>query len=330
MNETHRRHQESLTLALGPLAPLLEDERVGEVLVNPNGEIWVDTYDQGIEAVGEALPAEKTQALLRTTAGQLDLVLNQRTPVLEGLMPHWGFRIEGVLPPVAPGPCLAIRKPTTNIFPITDYLQSAEALEKPEPLERPTEDFALSLSWALGARRNVLVVGATSSAKTSFLNSYLQLLADFGSGSERIFVLEDTPEIQCPLANTVQLTTTPDVSLTHLVRIALRMRPDRIFVGEVRGPEALPMLKAWNTGHEGGAATLHANSCLDGLYRLEELIREAGSEPQREMIARSIHFVVFLERTGPSRRSVVEMQHVLGVRDGDYHLLPVERSPSDS
>lgn len=322
---TKDRHRSALESALGPLAVYLADAGVGEVMVNPSGGVWTDTYAEGMVDTGLCLAAAERRRLLGLIAGQLGVVIDARRPVLEGLLPDWNYRLEGVLPPVAAGPCLAIRKPTLKIFPLAAYLTPPDAADGGEGEALPTRGFEPVLLWALAERKNILISGATSSAKTSFLNSLLQCLEKLGPASERIILLEDTAEIQCPMRNRVELCTTPGLDLATLVRIALRLRPDRIFIGEVRGPEALPMLKAWNTGHRGGAATVHANSARQSLYRLEELIAEGGSLPQRAMLARAVDLVVFLERSGPGERSVREIQHVLGLEGGDYRLQKVTR-----
>jgi type IV secretion system protein VirB11 len=201
-----------------------------------------------------------------------------------------GERFEGLLPPVATGPCFSIRKPAARIYTLADYV--ADGLM--------TAEVARQLSLGVVERRNILVAGGTSSGKTTLANA---LLAELAPRGERVILIEDTRELQCAAADTVALRTRRGVvSLADLVRSTLRLRPDRIIVGEVRGPEALDLLKAWNTGHPGGIATVHANSARSSLYRLEQLIQEAVVTVPRRLIADAIDLIVFIEGRGTARR----------------------------
>jgi P-type conjugative transfer ATPase TrbB len=231
------------------------------------------------------------------------------------LPPHGegaGERFEGVLPPVSQAPCFSIRKPAARIYTLLDYvndgIMSAEA--------------ARLLSLAVVERKNILVAGGTSSGKTTLANA---LLAEMAHLDERVILIEDTRELQCAAPDVVALRTRAGtVSMADLVRSTLRLRPDRIIIGEVRGKEALDMLKAWNTGHPGGIATVHANSALSALYRLEQLVQEAVVTVPRRLIADAIDMVVFLGGRGSSRR----LETILTVAGldarGDYATAPVD------
>jgi type IV secretion system protein VirB11 len=182
---------------------------------------------------------------------------------------------------------------------------------------------AKALALAVTERKNILVVGGTSSGKTTLVNA---LLAEVAGLDERVIILEDTRELRCPAADCVALRTKPGVaSLADLVRSTLRLRPDRIVVGEVRGPEALDMLKAWNTGHPGGITTVHANSAHAGLYRLEQLVQEAVVTVPRELIVEAIDIVVFLAGRGPSRRVETILEVMSLDAEAEYVLRPVGR-----
>ncbi len=180
-----------------------------------------------------------------------------------------------------------------------------------------------ALGRAVRDRRTIVVVGGTSSGKTTLVNA---LLAEVASLDERVVILEDTRELRCAAADVVALRTKPGVaSLADLVRSTLRLRPDRIVVGEVRGPEALDMLKAWNTGHPGGITTVHANSPLSALYRLEQLVQEAVVTVPRDLIAQAIELLVFLDGRGTNRR-VTAILELTGIDDdGDYVLKPLDK-----
>jgi type IV secretion system protein VirB11 len=226
-------------------------------------------------------------------------------------LPEGGERFEGLLPPVAPAPCFAVRKPARVLYRLADYL--AARIVTPAQAE--------ALRAAVATRRNIVVVGGTSSGKTTLVNALLAEVADRG---DRVVLIEDTRELHCAAEDSVSLRTKPGVaSLADLVRSTLRLRPDRIVVGEVRGPEALDMLKAWNTGHPGGLTTLHANSARAGLYRLEQLIQEAVVTVPRRLIAEAIDVVVFVQGRGAGRRveTVAALDGLTG--DGDYRLVPL-------
>jgi type IV secretion system protein VirB11 len=179
------------------------------------------------------------------------------------------------------------------------------------------------LALSVRERKNILVVGGTSSGKTTLVNALLAEIADL---DERVVILEDTRELKCAAADCVALRTKPGVAtLGDLVRSTLRLRPDRIIVGEVRGPEALDMLKAWNTGHPGGITTVHANSAAAGLLRLEQLVQEAVVTVPRDLIVQAIDIVAFLEGRGANRRLETLLEVATLDADGDYVLKPLGR-----
>jgi type IV secretion system protein VirB11 len=220
-----------------------------------------------------------------------------------------GERFEGILPPVATAPCFAIRKPAARIHSLGDYV--ADGIM--------SRDVAELLRQAVLHRANIVVAGGTSSGKTTLANALLNEMAEI---DERIVIIEDTRELQCPAADTVALRTRAGhVTIGDLVRSTLRLRPDRIIVGEVRGPEALDMLKAWNTGHPGGIATVHANSATAALHRLESLVQEAVVTVPRRLIAEAIDLVVFISGRGLARRVAAAVQlDGLDGASGEYRL----------
>ena len=253
----------------------------------------------------------EAERIIRLVASHMRGEVHDGAPIVSAELPETGERFEGLLPPVAPAPCFAIRKPAGRIFELKDYVEAGIAT----PLQ------AKALSEAVVDQRNILVIGGTSSGKTTLVNA---LLAEVAETGDRVIILEDTRELQCAAQDVVSLRTKPGIaSLTDLVRSTLRLRPDRIIVGEVRGPEALDMLKAWNTGHPGGIATLHANSGHGGLYRLEQLIQEAVVSVPRRLIANAIDVVVFIEGRGAARK-IRTISEVEGLdANGDYRLVPL-------
>jgi P-type conjugative transfer ATPase TrbB len=279
--------------ALGPaLAAALADPSVAEILVNADGAIWIDRAGEGLKATGAHMAAHDREAAIRLLAHAAGETVGPDQPLLSASLPGSAARVQAVLPPLATGPVLAIRQRPARIHTLDDYVEAGIAA--------PGQSAALR--GALAARRNIIVAGGAGSGKTTLLNA---LLAEPCMASGRLIVLEDTPELQVSGANTVQLLTRradPHVTLRDLVQVALRLRPDRIIVGEVRDGAALDVLKAWNTGHPGGLLTLHANSAQDACLRLEDLCLEAQAASPRRLIASAVDLIVFIARTASGRR----------------------------
>jgi P-type conjugative transfer ATPase TrbB len=321
------RRRAMLRTAMGPgIAAALADPRVIEIMVNPDGALRVDVLGEGRVETGLSLPPEQVERIIRLVASHARAEIHNDAPIISSeLPPHAegraGERFEGILPPVATGPCFSIRKPAERLYRLIDYV--ADGLMSP--------DAARILSLAVVERRNVLVAGGTSSGKTTLANA---LLAEMAGLDERVILIEDTRELQSPAADTVALRTRPGmVSMADLVRSTLRLRPDRIVVGEVRGPEALDMLKAWNTGHPGGIATVHANSGPAALTRIEQLVQEAVITVPRRLIAEAIDIIVFISGRGLQRR-IASIARLTGVDPdgGGYGLvdiLPAVLIPGD-
>jgi len=315
---TERRHPESrarertmLRSAFGPvIAAALDDPDVIEVMVNPDGRLWLDRQREGRVFTGERMGAPETERVIRLVANHIRVEVTRDAPVVSAELPGTGERFEGVLPPVATGPCFAIRKSAGGVIALCDYVASGVM----------TDAQADALRGAVTTHANVLIVGGTSSGKTTLANA---LLAEIAATGDRIVILEDTRELVCATDDVVALRTRPGaVSLADLVRSTLRLRPDRIIIGEVRGGEALDMLKAWNTGHPGGVATLHANSARGALTRLEQLVQEAVVTVPRALIAEAIDVVVFINGRGAARR-VETIARVEGLQAGDYALTEI-------
>jgi type IV secretion system protein VirB11 len=309
------RRRSMLRTAMGSeIANAMADPAVIEVMVNPDGALRLDRLGEGRIDTGKRLNASEVERIIRLVASHIRLEVHAASPIVSAELPESGERFEGLLPPVSPAPCFSIRKPAAKIYTLADYVSDGLMLAT----------LADALKRAVRERKNILIAGGTSSGKTTLANA---LLAEIATRDERVIILEDTRELQCAAPDCVNLRTKPGVaSLTALVRSTLRLRPDRIIVGEVRGGEALDMLKAWNTGHPGGIATIHANSARAALYRLEQLIQENVSTVPRHLIADAIHKVAFLEGRGTASRleSLVE---VLGLSsDGGYLLKDISSS----
>lgn len=301
-----------LRTAFGPtIAAALADPTVIEVIVNPDGKLWIDRATQGRQDTGERVGSAEAERIIRLVAAHVRREVHDKAPIVSAELPESGERFEGVMPPLSPAPCFAVRKPAEVLYRLADYVTAR--------IISPRQAQALALS--VRERKNILVVGGTSSGKTTLVNA---LLAEIAELNERVVILEDTRELRCAAADSVSLRTKPGVAtLGDLVRSTLRLRPDRIIIGEVRGPEALDMLKAWNTGHPGGVTTVHANSARDGLYRLEQLVQEAVVTVPRDLIVQTVDVVVFLQGRGANRHveTLVELSSL--DEDGDYLLKPL-------
>lgn len=300
------RRRAMLKTAMGPaIAEALSDAAVIEVMVNPDGRLWIDRLGEGRSDAGLRIHPSETERIIRLVASHVRAEVHADNPIVSAELPL-GERFEGVLPPVSPAPCFAIRKPAAKIFTLTDYVRTQIMV----PIQ------ADALRQAVRERKNILVAGGTSSGKTTLANA---LLAEIADCDERVILIEDTRELQCAAQDCVALRTRPGaVSLADLVRSTLRLRPDRIIVGEVRGAEALDMLKAWNTGHPGGIATVHANSARSALYRIEQLVQESVNVIPRRLIADAIDMIVFIAGRGSARR-IETIAEVSGLdQHGDY------------
>jgi type IV secretion system protein VirB11 len=308
-SESQGRRRAMLRTAMGPaIAEALADPIVIEIMVNPDGSLRLDRLGEGRIDTGVRLEPAEVERIIRLVASHIRVEVHAGNPVISAELPDTGERFEGLLPPVSAAPCFAIRKPAAKVYTLADYL--TDRILTPVQTE--------CLRRAVVERRNILIAGGTSSGKTTLANA---LLAEMANLDERIILIEDTRELQCAAEDCVALRTKAGVvTMAHLVRSTLRLRPDRIIIGEVRGGEALDMLKAWNTGHPGGIATIHANSAHAALYRLEQLIQESVISVPRKMIAETIDLVVFIQGRGLARR-IEAIAEVTGVNgDGDYQI----------
>jgi type IV secretion system protein VirB11 len=302
------RRTRMLRTAMGPhIAKALEDRDVVEILLNPDGTLWLDRLSSGRAPTGISIPPADAERIIRLVATHVRAEVHYNAPILSAELPETGERFEGVLPPVVRAPAFAIRKRASNVISLGEYVADGVL----------TDVQANVLREAVRGRKNILIAGGTSTGKTTLANALLQVIAGTG---DRVVVIEDTVELQCLTKDHVALRTRFGVvSMRELVRSTLRLRPDRIIVGEVRGGEALDLLKAWGTGHPGGIATIHAGSALGALSRLEQLILEATPTPPRALIAETINLIVFLVGRGQARR-VGAIEQVLGL-DGDAYRL---------
>jgi P-type conjugative transfer ATPase TrbB len=307
------RARRKLERDMGPLLlAALNDPGTVEIMLNADGRLWQERLGEKMTCIG-TLRVAQAEAIIKTVAGYHGKEVTRTKPTLEGELPVDGSRFAGQLRPVVSSPIFAIRKKAVAVFTLAQYVNAGIMTASQHDV----------LHRAVADHRNLLIIGGTGSGKTTLVNAVIHEMVAYDP-NERIVILEDTGEIQCTAANCVQYHTSAEVSMTTLLRTTLRMRPDRILVGEVRGAEALDLLDAWNTGHEGAAATLHANNATAGLAWLKSLITRNASAPAEiePLIGEAVHLVVHIART-PAGRRIEDILEVSGFADGRYITRPL-------
>jgi P-type conjugative transfer ATPase TrbB len=321
----------------------LRDPSVVEVMLNPDGRLWIDVAGKGMECTGQTISAGNAESVLMTCAAMLQTTITRDSPILEGEFPLDGSRLEGIVPPIVRAPTLTIRKKAVRVFTLDDYRtrgiigQSLEGHVSTgeHTSERPLHAHPIdALRHAVQERHNILIVGGTGSGKTTLANAILAEIAAL-CPDDRVVAIEDTMELQITMRNSVLLRTSESTNMQRLLRATMRLRPDRIVVGEVRGGEALTLLKSWNTGHPGGVATIHANSAEGGLVRLSQLIYEAAEARNLSetsvaaTIREAVNLVVFIQRAAtPAGRSVSEMMQISDFVNDRFVMRPVDIQPT--
>lgn len=302
------RYLDMLETACGKdIMHYLHDDKVIEIMLNPDGHLFVERLDAGKKATHIILPATQSENIIKLVASYKNQVIHANAPTIATDIPFFGARFQGWLPPVVKQPCFAIRKRATHIFTLDDYVESGAL----------TDEMAEFLKESVLARKNILIAGGTASGKTTFANALLDVLH---KSKDRIIILEDLPELQIACEDVVMLGTTDTIDMRELVKGTLRMRPDRIIMGEVRDGAALELLKSWNTGHPGGICTIHANSLTSTPYRIEDLIREVVRSIPHNLILQAIDLIVFIERQKDGHRKIAEIGEISDFRKDRYDV----------
>nr|WP_283950019.1 P-type conjugative transfer ATPase TrbB [Agrobacterium tumefaciens] len=304
--------------ALGDqLCVALDDATVVEIMLNPDGKLFIERLGHGVAPAGQLSPAA-AEVIIGSVAHALQSEADDDQPIISGELPIGGHRFEGLLPPVVSGPAFTIRRRASRLIPLTEYVRS----------KAMTEAQASAIRSAIDARMNIVISGGTGSGKTTLANAIIAEIVT-AAPDNRIVILEDTAEIQCAAENVVALHTSDTIDMARLLKSTMRLRPDRIIVGEVRDGAALTLLKAWNTGHPGGVTTIHSNTAMSALRRLEQLTAEASQQPMQEVIGEAVDLIVSIERTGKGRR-VREVIHVEGFANSRYRTEHYAQIDEDS
>ncbi len=305
---SHPRLVRKLQEALGDqICVALDDANVVEIMLNPDGKLFIERLGHGVAAAGE-LSASSAEMVIGAVAHALQAEVDIDQPIISGELPIGGHRFEGLLPPVVERPAFTIRRRASRLIPLEEYVRTGVM----------TECQASTIQSAISARLNIVISGGTGSGKTTLANAVINEIVKFAP-DDRLVILEDTAEIQCAAENAVLLHTSSNIDMGRLLKSTMRLRPDRIIVGEVRDGAALTLLKAWNTGHPGGVATIHSNTAMSALRRLEQLTAEVSQQPMREVIGEAVDLIISIERTARGRR-VRDVIHVDRFVNGEYEI----------
>jgi type IV secretion system protein TrbB len=304
--------------ALGDhLCVALDDPTVVEIMLNPDGKLFIERLGRGISAAGD-MPRASAETIIGSVAHVLNSEVDDERPIVSGELPIGGHRFEGLLPPVVAGPSFTIRRRASRLIALDDYVAGKVI----------TSNQASIIRNAVASKLNIVVAGGTGSGKTTLTNAILAEIVDHAP-DDRLVILEDTAEIQCTAENAICLHTSDTVDMSRLLKSTMRLRPDRIIVGEVRDGAALTLLKAWNTGHPGGIATIHSNTARSALQRLEQLTAEVSQQPMQTVIGDAVDLIISIERT-PKGRRVSEILHVSRYAGGQYQVEPYAEEKRDA
>lgn len=305
---SHPRLVRKLQEALGDqLCVALDDASVVEIMLNPDGKLFIERLGHGVAPAGE-MSSAAAEMVIGTVAHALQSEVDTEQPIISGELPIGGHRFEGLLPPVVTQPAFTIRRRASRLIPLADFVRTGVM----------TEYQAATIRSAISARLNIIISGGTGSGKTTLANAVIDEIVK-SAPEDRLVILEDTAEIQCAAQNAVLLHTSDTIDMARLLKSTMRLRPDRIVVGEVRDSAALTLLKAWNTGHPGGVATIHSNTAMSALRRLEQLTAEASQQPMHEVIGEAVDLVISIERTPRGRlvRDIIQVERFI---NGQYEI----------
>lgn len=286
-----------------------EDEDIIEIMLNDDKTVWVDSLTKGMYFTGIILENTEAMKIINTVATFMEAKVDKENPRMSAELPDTGFRFESVIPPNVDNPIFTIRKKSILIFTLDDYVRMGSLTEFQKGV----------IEKAINNYKNILIVGGTSTGKTTFANACIGAIPK----KDRLVILEDTKEIRSLCPNKISLKTSMYTSMEELFYSTMRLRPDRIVVGEIRGATSLDLLTAWNSGHGGGVSTIHSDSTEGALEQLEQYNQRKSVDKQQKLIGKAIDLVVVLKRVNGERK-VVEIKEVLGFENGEYIIREVK------
>lgn len=283
------------------LQDYLDDKNVFEIAVNSDGQVWILKSDW--ENTNKTLEKDTVLNIIRLVADYKKLIVDEENAVLETEF-YDGSRFSATIPPISE-PSFNLRKHSILNLTLDDYVKQGNI----------TKNQKLILQDFMKKKKNILVVGATGSGKTTFANACIQEIAEI---DDRVVIVEDTKEIQCTVKNTLRLAST-EKNIVSIIQHCLRRTPERLIIGEVRGVEALHLLTAWNSGHGGGICTIHSDTALKGLDQLEQYVMRGSVSPQKKLIANNINLIVVISKVD-GKRKVTEIKKMVGLEKENYIL----------
>lgn len=303
-----QRHLKLLEHALGEdILAWMDDDDVIEIMLNPDGRLVLERLSSGKVMTGKVLMEEPAAQIIKLVASWQQEEVGSHNPIVSAVLPIKHARFQGLLSPVVSAPSFSIRKRCSQVFSLDDLLQQGAITSRVKDM----------LERAIADKKNIIIAGGTSSGKTTFANA---LLAELDNTDDRVLILEDLPELQVMAEDKIQMVTTDTVGMRDLVKNSLRLRPDRIIIGEVRDGAALELLKAWNTGHPGGVCTLHANSIGSIVSRIEDLLLEVVATVPQRLIAEAVDVLVYLAKDKNAKRCVTGLAQLSLDADNHYQL----------
>jgi len=261
----------------------LADDGVVEIMLNPNGQLWIDQLNKGRSYTGHNISSNNAQIIIRVISSLSNKICNRDNPTVSAELPESGARFQGVLPPVTNKPSFNIRKKAISVFTLDNYIKKKIMTEKEAQI----------IKDKVQNKCNILISGGAGTGKTTLANA---ILDEVSKTYDRLVIIEDTLEMQCTAKDFITLKTTDSHDINDLLKVSLRLKPERIVVGEIRSGEALSLLKAWNTGHPGGLCTIHANSAHEALTRIEQLIQEVVASIPYNLIASTINTIISISK----------------------------------
>lgn len=290
----------------GPIQAALADKEVIEIVCNSDGSIWKLSQNNGWKEIDRISPA-KADSILSTVAALTENIINSKNPQIQCVFPLDGSRLQGLLPPAVTAPIFDIRKHSAHIFSIEEYI-AANIM---------TKDQAEIIKQAVIGRKNILISGGTCSGKTTLTKTIIDLAAQLGAPGERFVIIEDTRELYCTAKNTVSIHAYTRDMLSQFTQSAMRLRPDRVILGEVRGREAYDLMYLLNSGHPGSFTTIHANNARLALHKFLMLARESGEDVHPQRVVECFDIVISIKRTH-TRLQVDEVAKVQGLKGIDF------------